>query len=174
MQKHRFTIRIASAAIIAAGTLTVMTPAAQAAGDYGNASRSERLGCQPEAYSSLDDWALGRHGTLRPGIGHFKVLTRSSPSDEDYIRLCAITQHGSRTWNRPRFTKIAIYTQARGEHALSRRFWDSGRFRKHTDGRAITPARGRCAVFHGVIRHGGKNYQRMVTQFNTNPDKLCN
>lgn len=172
MQKYRYILSI----IIAIIATMVFPTSAHADGPYGSASEAERNGCQSDDYDDLDTWFLRLNGENHPGVGDVRVYVRPSPSNPSNIRVCAITYHGSNTWGNDRITKIEVGSEPKGHGTQDLYFWDSGNFSYHTDGRAITPGEGRCAVIHAVIKseNGNVTYQRWIDQSNV-PDRLfCN
>lgn len=177
MQKHRFISKFIIAAAIAVA-FPVMTPSpALADGPYGSASESERLGCQSDGYKLLNTWALRYSGDAHEGIGYVMFLVRPSPSNPDNIRVCAIVYHGDNTWGLPRYTALEVGSEPRGSNSTQDLFfWDTGTFRYHTDGRAITPGMNRCAVIHGLIKSadGTKSYQVWIDQEDVADSNICN
>lgn len=178
LQKYRFSRCFFRATVAAAILLACWfsTSPALADGPYGTASAAERLGCQSEGYDPVDTWSLRLSGDAYPGIGHVKVLVRPSPSDPSNNRICAITYHGNRTWGDVRRTVIEVGSEPKGNGTQDIYFWDRGDYRYHTDGRAITPGEGRCAVIHAFIKSadGTQTYQVWIDQ-NDVPDSLfCN
>lgn len=178
MQSHRFKTLIAVPAVsLGLAVSTVLSaPAAFASGPSGSASQAEKIGCQSSGYRTIDTWDLMRGGTRYPGIGYGQILWRPSPSHPNRdIRVCAITKHGYRTWGDKLVTDVEVGTQPHGGGEQIRHFWDDGLHWYYTQGRAITPAQGRCAVIHiKMIGKYGKVYSRWIGQFNM-PDKyICN
>ena len=174
MQKHRFT-QVALAASFAALPVIVPSPAL-ADGPSGSASEAEMLGCQSDGYDYVDDWYLRYNGDAKPGMGHVKVLIRPSPSNPENTRVCAITYHGDNNWGASRSTGIEIGSEPKGNGTQDLYFWDRGDYRYHTDGRAITPGEGRCAVIHAFVKSadGTKTYQVWVDQNDVPDSYFCN
>lgn len=189
MQKNRFTSKtkktskarsmlMLAIAIVMGGIIAIIVPSPAFAdgGPYGSASTAERLGCQTSGYKHLGTWALRYGGTAYPGVGSVVVYYRPSPSNPNDVRVCAITYHGSSLQGDSRYTAIEVGSEPLGNGTQDLYFWDRGYYRYHTDGRAITPGRGRCAVIHGVIKSadGSRTYSVWIDQNNVADSAFCN
>lgn len=186
MQKHRFISRIrkthklmialsiAAAAIVAA----IIPSPALASGDLGSTSDAERKGCLGTGYDQGNggSWALRYGGDAYQNIGYVQIRTRQSPSNPDNMRVCAVTWHGSSTWDKYRITAVEVGSEPKGNGTQDLYFWDRANYARYTEGRAITPGSGRCAVIHATLKSadGTKTYQVWVDQNDVPDSWFCN
>jgi hypothetical protein len=187
VQKNRFIMRIRKVSmaklavllVAAAAAITVVIPSpALASGDLGSTSAAERDGCLGTGYDQGNGgtWALRYGGTAYQGIGYIRIRTRQSPSDPNKVRVCAVTWHGTTTWDKYRITAVEVGSQPKGGGTQDLYFWDRANYARYTEGRAITPGSGRCAVIHATIvsADGTKTYSVWVNQFDVPDAWFCN
>ena len=186
MQKNRFISRIrkapktmialmiATVAIIAA----IVPSPALASGDLGSTSDAERNSCIRTGYDqgTGGTWALRSSGDAYENIGYVHIRTRVSPSNPDNMRICAFTRHGSSTWDKYRITAVEVGSEPQGNGTQDLYFWDRANYARYTEGRAITPGSGRCAVIHATLKSadGTKTYQVWVDQNDVPDSWFCN
>lgn len=186
MQKNRFISRIRKAgavkaalliAVVAAIVAVIVPSPALASGDLGSTSDAERQGCLGTAYDQGNGgtWALRYGGDAYQNIGYVQIRTRVSPSDPNKRRVCAVTWHGTSTWDKYRITAVEVGSQPKGGGTQDLYFWDKANYKRYTEGRAITPGSGRCAVVHATLvsADGTKTFQVWVNQFDVPDSWFC-
>jgi hypothetical protein len=187
VQKNRFisrirklgTLKAAVLLVTLAAALAVIVPSpALASGPLGSTSDAEKMGCLGTGYDQGNgsSKSVRYGGDAYQGIGYVQFRTRVSPSNPDNIRVCAVTWHGTTTWDKYRVTSVEVGSQPKGGGTQDLYFYDSANYKRYTEGRAITPGSGRCAVIHATIKSadGSKTYSVWVNQFDVPDAWFCN
>lgn len=154
MQQHRSITYISATVLM--GVLSSFASPAQAA-----PSEEEKQGCTNDDYDRLRDFPVrGPNGSDRYDIGYGPYYERPSPSQDGNERACEYLRLSDDIGQAWMLIKVGTYKKSGGD-----RIWyysDSGTFSTRTDGMAITPQEGRCAIFKLVIKYDGVTYKRMV------------